>query len=66
MSPQFSTHPVIKLKQTSQMLREQTSFAQRQAVNSATRARDACESIAALDMEHSMRQLRQMIALLAS
>ncbi len=66
MMQQHGNHPIVQLKLTSRMLREQTSFAQRQAVNNASRARDACESIAALNMESSMRQLRQMIALLTS
>lgn len=58
-------HPITKLKQTSQMLSEQTSFAQRQTANNIARVHNACESIVALDMERSIRQLRQMIALFA-
>ena len=63
MTHNNNSHPVSALRQTSQSLREQTRFAQRQATTGANKARQASQELAALDMEKAFQQLRQMVTM---
>lgn len=59
-----NARPVNDLLLSSQSLREQTSFAHRQAATGASRASQAVAELAALDLEEAFRQLHQMVALI--
>jgi len=63
MAHNNNTHPVNDLLLSSQSLREQTLFAHRQAATGASRASQAVEELAALDLEKSFSQLREMVTL---
>lgn len=63
MAHNNNTHPVNDLLLSSQTLREQTSFAHRQAATGASRASQAVAELAALDLEKAFSQLHEMVAL---
>ena len=63
MAHNKNDHPAVQLRLSSQHLREQTLFAQRQAANSAARTRQLSAELAALDLENVFRQLREMVAM---
>ena len=63
MTNTLNNHPVTVLRQTSQSLQEKSMFAERQASNSAARARQASLDLANLDLEKAFRQLREMVAI---
>lgn len=63
MTATTSHHPIAEFHRASRMLREQTTFAHRQAATCARQAHQATMSIASLDMELAFRQLRELVAM---
>ena len=57
-------HPVCTMCANAQTLRDQAKTTHSQAAHGAQQARKASEALAALDIDHAFRQLRQMVALL--
>ena len=61
MSKVIELHPTHKLHNEATQLREQTTFAAKQASNHARHAQQASQDLASLDMEGIFAQLREMV-----